>query len=161
MSPPGTYFVTAVTWHKRPLFQAESMARLFLRTLYDYRRQSKYCLHAFVLMPEQFHLLLTPSQDLTLERTLQLVKGGYSHAAGVIFGKKIEIWERGFTNHRIRDEEDFQHHRQYIHNNPVVRGLSLMIGEYRYCSAFPGFKLDSWPSSGQELRQEEKALLSG
>lgn len=145
MSPPGTYFVTSVTWQRRPLFVAEAMARLFLKTLYGYRRQSKYYLHAFVLMPEHFHLLLTPSHDLTLERTLQLIKGGYSYAAGQTFGKKIEIWERGFTDHRIRNAEDFEHHRYYINNNPVVRRLALMIGEYRYCSAFPGFKLDTWP----------------
>ncbi len=120
------------------------MARLFLQTLYSYRRQGKFELHAFVLMPEHFHLLLTPS-EITLERAIQFIKGGYSHAVKEHLGNPIEIWERGFTDHRIRDAEDFVHHRMYIHCNPVERKLVAEPSAFRYCSAFPGFKLDPWP----------------
>jgi putative transposase len=122
------------------------MARLFLHTLYSYRRQGKFQLHAFVLMPEHFHLLLTPS-EITLERALQFIKGGYSHAVRERLGNPMEIWERGFTDHRIRDAEDFVNHRMYIHQNPVERKLVAESSNFRYCSAFPGFKLDRWPSA--------------
>jgi len=88
MSPPGTYFVTFSTWQRRRLFVAESYVGLFLKTLYGYRRQGKFLLHAFVLMPEHVHLLLTPADDVTLERAIQLIKGGYSHAFGLEFGRK-------------------------------------------------------------------------
>jgi hypothetical protein len=36
----------------------------------------------FVLMPDHFHLLITPAYEVTLERAMQLIKGGFSHAAG-------------------------------------------------------------------------------
>jgi putative transposase len=123
--------------------------RLFLQTLYRYRRDGRYELHAFVVMPEHIHLLLTPALDVTLERAIQLIKGGYSHELGGIIGRKREVWQRGFTDHRIRDEMDFMHHRNYIHRNPVERGLVNDPREYRYCSAFPGFKLNSWPSAAE------------
>lgn len=126
----------------------EPMARLFLQTLYAYRRQGKFQLHAFVLMPEHFHLLLTPL-EIALERTMQLIKGGFSHAVKERLGSTMEIWERGFTDHRIRDAEDFEHHRMYIHQNPVARKLVMVPSEFRYCSAFPGFKLDQWPSAAE------------
>jgi putative transposase len=96
MSPPGT-FVTFLTWQRRRLFVVVNYARLFLKTLYGYRRQGIFQLHAFVLMPEHVHLLLTPGREVTLERTLQLIKGGYSQAFGLEFGPK-EIWPRGFTD---------------------------------------------------------------
>jgi putative transposase len=86
---------------------------------------------------------------VTLEPSVQLIKGGYSHAFGVEFGKHKEVWQRGFTDHRIREREDFKKHRQYIHNNPVVRGLVDRAPEYRYCSAYPGFKLDQPPSAAK------------
>jgi putative transposase len=149
MSPPGTYFVTFSTLQRRRLFVVEPYARLFLKTIYGYRRQGKFQLHAFVVMPEHIHLLLTPGEDVTLERSVQLIKGGYSHAFGVEFGKHKEVWQRGFTDHRIREREDFEKHRQYIHNNPVVRGLVDRAPEYRYCSAYPGFKLDQPPSAAK------------
>jgi putative transposase len=147
LHPHGTYFVTFSTWQRRRLFVVEAYARLFLKTLYGYRRQGKFDLHAFVLMPEHVHLLLTPTPSVTLERSIQFIKGGYSHTLGAELGRKGEVWQRGFTDHRIRDGEDFNVHCDYIHDNPVKRGLVPSSSEYRYCSAFPGFKLDGWPSA--------------
>ena len=149
LNPHGTYFVTFSSWDRRRLLVVESHVRLFLKTLYAYRRQGRFELHAFVVMPEHVHLLLTPASDVTLERSIQFIKGGYSHALGVELSRRGEVWQRGFTEHRIRDAADFDAHRGYIHENPVKRGLVKLASEYRYCSAYPGFKLDSWPSAAK------------
>ena len=111
ISPPGTYFLTFSTCQRRELFVVENYARLFLKTLYHYRREGRYALHAFVLMPDHVHLLLTPASDVTIERAVQLIKGAYSHALGTIRGRSAEVWLRGFTDHRIRDPHDFDSHR--------------------------------------------------
>jgi putative transposase len=116
--------------------------RLFLKTLYGYERQGYYQQHAFVIMPEHVHLLITPTKNVTLEHAVQLVKGGYSHALGAVLGRKREIWQRGFTDHRIRDAQNFMHHRDYIHCNPVERQIVTDASEFRYSSAYPGFRLD-------------------
>ncbi len=149
LHPHGTYFVTFSTWKRRRLFVVEFYVRLFLKTLYGYRRQGRFELHAFVVMPEHVHLLLTPAPDVTLERAIQFIKGGYSHALGAEPGRKCEVWQRGFTDHRIRDATDFDVHRNYIHDNPVKRGIVIEASDYRYCSAYPGFKLDTWPSAAK------------
>jgi putative transposase len=99
-------------------------------------------------MPDHVHLLLTPAPDITLERAMQLIKGGYSHAVGIEIGRR-EIWQKGFTDHRIRDAQDFAGHQLYIHQNPVMGRLVASPPEYRYCSVFPGFKLDVWPSAAK------------
>jgi putative transposase len=148
ISPPGTHFVTFATFQRTRLFVVESYARLFLKTLYDYRRQGRFQLHAFVLMPDHARLLLTPALDTTLERAVQLIKGGYSHAVGVEISPR-EIWQKGFTDHRVRDAHDFAGHRLYIHQNPVMGKLAGDPVEYRYCSAFPGFRLDAWPPAAE------------
>ncbi|MGB6802790.1 MAG: transposase [Candidatus Sulfotelmatobacter sp.] len=141
--------MTFSTWQRRRLFVVESYARLFLKTLYGYRRQGRFEVHAFVVMPEHVHILLTPAPGVTLERSIQFIKGGYSHALGAELGRKSEVWQRGFTDHRIRDVADFGAHRGYIHENPVKRGLVESAADYRSCSAYPGFKLDGWPSAAK------------
>ena len=55
------------------------------------------------------------------------------------------IWEESFTDHRIRDEEDYEHHRDYIHRNPVEARLTKTAQEYPYSSAFPGAAIDPAP----------------
>ena len=146
ISPPGTYFVTSRTWRSRRLFVVENYVRVFLTTLFRYRRDGYYKIHAFVVLPEHVHLLLAPAHDVPLERAVQLIKGGSSHALGTILGRKREVWQRGFIDHRIRDAKDYAHHENYIHQNPVERKLVIRPFDYRYSSAFPGYKLDPWPS---------------
>jgi putative transposase len=67
----------APTPNRSPLFHKEPMARLIVEVLCHYRDHKNYLLHEFVLMPDHFHLLISPI--LSLERSLQLIKGGFSY----------------------------------------------------------------------------------
>ncbi len=136
------YFVTSDTWERRALFNVESWARLFFKILLWHRGEA-YLLHEFVLMPDHFHLLITPS--IALERAVQLIKGGFSFQAKKELGSNMEIWHRGFADHRVRDAEDYEKHLHYIHLNPLKKHLCASPAEYRYSSAYPGWKLDPIP----------------
>jgi putative transposase len=137
-----TYFVTSDTWERRALFRTETWARLFFKTLLLHRGEA-YLLHEFVLMPDHFHLLITPFT--ALERSVQLVKGGFSFQAKRELGSNAEIWRRGFADHRTRDFEDYDKHLHYIHLNPLKKHLCETPKEYRYSSAYPGWRLDPIP----------------
>ncbi|MGB6687770.1 MAG: transposase [Terracidiphilus sp.] len=137
-----SYFVTSKTWEGRALFRAEPWARLFFKVLLSHRNKA-YLLHEFVLMPDHFHLLITP--HAALERAMQLIKGGFSYRAKKELGSNAEIWQRGFSDHRIRDIEDYDRHVHYIHQNPVKKHLSSGPDQYPYSSAFSGWKLDPIP----------------
>ncbi len=55
----------------------------------------------------------------------------------------MEVWQKGFSDHRIRDPEDYEEHVRYIHFNPVRKHLCEKPSEYPYSSAYPGFELDA------------------
>jgi putative transposase len=137
-----TYFVTSATWERRTLFHAEPWARLFFKTLMFHRTEA-YLLHQFALMPDHFHLLITPT--VALERAMQLIKGGFSYRAKKELGTNAKIWQRGFSDHRIRDAEDYDKHVHYIHLNPLKRRLCERPRDYQFSSAYPGWKLDPIP----------------
>jgi len=139
----ATYFITAATFQKHSLFQSDRMSKLFLEVLFHYRSQQKYLLHEFVIMPDHFHLLITPT--LTLERALQLIKGGFSFRAKRELGFGGEIWEKSFHDRRVRDWEEYCAFRQYIHSNPVKKRLAGSAEEFPYSSARPGMALDAVP----------------
>jgi putative transposase len=82
-------------------------------------------------MPDHIHLLLTP-QSITIERAMGFIKGGFSHR----LASKFPVWQRGFTDHRIRDAEEFQIRRDYIHPNPVRAGIVERCDLYPYSSAY-------------------------
>ncbi len=76
----GTYFITASTFEKQYLLQSKRMAGLLINVLSHYQ-QRKYHLHEFVIMPNHFHLLITPLLPVTLEKSMQFIKGGFSYRA--------------------------------------------------------------------------------
>jgi putative transposase len=151
-----TYFVTSVTSERRPFFRYERWAKLFLETLFSYREAGAFQLYEFVLMPDHFHLLLTPTESL--EKVVQLVKGGFSRHAALQFETKQNIWQRGFSDHRIRDVEDYDKHRHYIWLNPVKAQICKRADEYLYSSAFPGYVSDPVP---QGLKPIVVGVVSG
>ena len=138
-----TFFITTVAWQRVPIFRVAARARLLIEVLFSYRDQKKYLLHEFVVMPDHIHLLLTPAIEISVEPVMQLIKGGYSYRL-----RKIEtnqVWQESFTNHRIRDAEDYERHREYIRLNPVRARLVRDAGEYLFSSANAKYCLDDVP----------------
>ena len=135
----STYFVTANVEPRRNLFQVEKIARLFIENMLDYRQQKKYLLHEFVVMPDHFHLILT-STGITLERSMQLVKGGFSFQLNKNLKAKREVWQPSFADRRVRDALEYAKYKDYIWQNPVKRGLVRTPEEYPYSSAHPSFR---------------------
>jgi putative transposase len=138
-----TFFITTVTWQRLPIFRVEARARLLIEVLLGYRDRGKYLLHEFVVMPDHIHLLVTPAPEVALERAVQFIKGGYSYRLRKV--EKIQVWQEGFTNHRIRDFDDYQGHCEYVRLNPVRAQLVRDAGAYPFSSARSGFRLDAIP----------------
>lgn len=142
---PGTYFVTSSTYGHRATFQVIRHCEIFVEHLHRCRSQRIFLLHSFVLMPDHFHLILTPAPEITLERAVQFVKGGSSHAMGMLANRNAPIWQRGFSDHRIRELNDYGIHLNYINMNPVRRGLVESPERFRWCSASGLYKMDAVP----------------
>jgi putative transposase len=77
----NTYAITVSTFQQHRHFQKTANAELFIATLFRYRDQGRFQLHAFVVMPDHIYVLITPAIDQTTARCVQLIKGGYSFAA--------------------------------------------------------------------------------
>jgi putative transposase len=143
--------VTTSTWGRRALFRAEPWAKLLVDTLYHYRG-SAYLLHEFVLMPDHLHVFLTPLTSL--EKAIQFIKGGFSYRAKRELGSNMEVWQKGFSDHRIRDASDFRIHVAYMRQNPVRKHLCERAEDYAYSSARGGFELDSEPQGLKPITPE-------
>jgi putative transposase len=76
----GAYCVTASSFSKRSLLQSARMAELFINVLSHHQKQGRYLLHEFVVMPDHFHLRITPL--VTLEKTVQYIKEGFLTGPG-------------------------------------------------------------------------------
>ena len=136
-----TYLVTAVTAQRRRLFQVTATAELLERTIIDYHSQGRFLLHAFVIMPDHFHALITPAADVSLEKAMQYIKGGFSFR----LKSKLDVWMRSFNESQIMSGEKFLSCVRYIEENPVRRRLVEKAEAYPFSSAGRG-GLDLMPA---------------
>jgi putative transposase len=148
-----TFFVTSSSWEKRAFLQSARVAELLIDVFYYYQRQRKYLLHEFVIMPEHFHVLITVGGETTVEKAVQLIKGGFAFRAGRELGLRAPVWQKGFSEVRVSNREAFLGIREYIHANPVKRFLVTSGPDYPYSSAHSGFELDPPPQRLKALAE--------
>jgi putative transposase len=152
------YFISTQTAEREPLFRHTRWAQSMVATIRHYAREN-FTLHAFVVMPDHLHLLITPLS--TVEKAVQLIKGGFSFRARRELGWSGEIWQPGFTDHRIRDEADWNRHLEYIRSNPVDARLT----EDSILYEFMGFPDVEFPQrlkptrlGGEDVRAKARTL---
>jgi putative transposase len=121
------------------------VAEILVHRILVCRDKSAYQLHEFVVMPNHFHLLLTPGETTSLEKVVQLIKGGSSHEIHRQTGNQMEIWQAGFHDWTIRDGEDYLAKVRYIHLNPVQASLVERPEDWIFGSACGKFVLDPVP----------------
>lgn len=96
----------------------------------------RYCLHAWCVMPNHVHALLTVNASQDLSRIVHSWKSFTANKANAYLARSGAFWQREYFDRFIRDEQHLQAALDYIENNPVKAGLSRSPGEWRYSSAF-------------------------
>ena len=117
------------------------------------RSKGCYLLHEFSVLPNHLHLLFTPVGDTSLEKAVQMVKGGASYRIGKK-RKFLQLWQDGYHDWRCRNEKDYRAYAEYIRQNPVEAGLVARAGDWPYSSANPKFAefLDPIPQGLKALK---------
>src|SRR4029077_163441 len=140
-----TYFVTTKTWQNHAIFQVPENSQILIRCMIHYRDKGAYLLHEFVVMPDHIHLLLTPTDQTSLEKAMQLIKGGSSHEIHQQRGNKMQIWQPGFHEESVRDDNDYSRKTEYIRMNPVHAHFVERPEDWSYSSAARGIRMDPEP----------------
>jgi putative transposase len=156
-APGSSYFVTTRCPQGRSVFQIPEVAQILIKAILHYRDTDAYLLHEFVVMPNHLQLLLTPGPTTSLEKAVQLIKGGSSFQISKQRGHKMEIWHQGFHDWTIRDLGDWQTKAEYIRMNPVRAQLAGTPEDWLFSSATAKFALDPPPEKYLQLASAAKA----
>jgi putative transposase len=78
----------------------------------------------------------------TVEKAMQMIKGGSAHRMGLERPNKFPIWHSGFHDRWMRDAEEYRRSKQYIEQNPVEAKLVETSEEYVFSSASGRYVVD-------------------
>jgi REP element-mobilizing transposase RayT len=94
----------------------------------------RYELHAFVVMPNHVHVLVTPIVRST--QWLGPLKGFTSYQVNKLRGTPGKpFWQDESYDHVVRSDVEFNRIQAYIERNPVTAGLVVSAGQFRWSSA--------------------------
>jgi REP element-mobilizing transposase RayT len=129
-SEPGRiYLVTIVCRDRRPVFKDFSAARAVIQVLINHDRLEFAQTLSFVVMPDHLHWLMQLGDDKNLGDTIQALKSITSKRLG---GR---IFQKGFYDHAVRQDEDIKALARYIVANPLRAGLVDHINNYPHWDA--------------------------
>ena len=157
-SPGELQFITASTYRRTPIFLSDRFRRCFANRLEGVREKFRFLLVGWVLMPDHFHLLLQPHppestplivkelKEETAKRILKTLKENQQHAwcrktlermrlpPSVHDESHYRLWQRRFYPFGVFSDKKYHEKLDYMHNNPVVRGLVQSPGEWTWSS---------------------------
>ena len=156
--PGQLQFITASTYQRAPLFLSERFRRGFVETLARVRQEKKFLLIGWVLMPDHFHLLIKPEpaestplilKQLKEEMATYILKVLREHQQYPWCRKMLarlrlpptvhdeshyRVWQRRFYPFNVYREKKRLEKLNYMHNNPVQRGLVSSPGDWAWSS---------------------------
>ena len=128
--PGQLYLITAVTDGRQPLFAAFALRRLVVQSLRHVHRNGRAATLAFVVMPDHVHWLMQLANHETLPWVIRSLK---THTAREINRRRDTrgaLWQAGYHDHAVRQEEDLREIARYLIANPLRAGIVSAIGDY-------------------------------
>ncbi len=96
----------------------------------------RYWVHAWVVMPNHVHVLLTLRPEITLWKAIHSWKSYSAHKINKTLGQSGAVWHADYFDRYIRNEEHFSSALNYIEENPVKAGLCATAADWRFSSAW-------------------------
>lgn len=120
----------------------------YLKLLAKFASRRECAVHAYVLMTNHVHLLVTPTRKGAIAALMQDLGRSYVRTINAIHGRTGTLWEGRFKSSVVDTERYFLLCHRYIELNPVRAGLADSPGRY------------SWSSHAHYARGETKAFVT-
>jgi putative DNA methylase len=97
----------------------------------------RYRLHAWTIMPNHVHVLVTLLRGNSLSSVVHSWKSFTAKKANKILGRNDAFWQEEYFDRAIRDDTHFAATVAYIENNPVKAGLCEQAGDWPGSAGVP------------------------
>ena len=98
------------------------------------RRKHGFLLTAWVFLPDHWHAITYPPHPLSISQVFKAVKVSSTIAVNVRLGERGELWQARFFDRALRTVREYHDKVEYIHLNPVRRGLVRTAEEWKWSS---------------------------
>ena len=119
---------------RQPIVRDDADRERLLALWAEHARSFKVAIHAYVLMDNHFHLLVTPETDDGLPKMMQAVGRAYVRYFNLRHHRSGTLWEGRYRSNLIETERYLLACMVYIDLNPVRAGMVEQPQDYRWSS---------------------------
>jgi putative transposase len=120
--------------NRQACFFSEEDYGFYLDWLQEYSRSTGCAIHAYVLMTNHVHLLLTPKHKESAGNLLKRLGQRYVQYINRSYKRSGTLWEGRFRSSIIQQDAYFLTCQRYIEMNPVRAGIVKHPREYKWSS---------------------------
>jgi len=120
--------------NNQPIFRETEDYQAFLGWLRTAAKNYKVAVHAYVLMPDHLHLLVTPADADGLGQMMQWIGRYYVPYFNQKYGRSGTLWNGRYKTSLIDAEQYFMSCSRYIEFNPVRNGMVARAEDYPWSS---------------------------
>jgi REP element-mobilizing transposase RayT len=129
------YLITTATHNREPIFMDFELAHCAILNLVRQNERTKSNWLAWVLMPDHFQGLLQLESPDVLSLHVGWFKGRSAWMVNAARGSESRIWQKGFHDQALHQEEDLRMVARYLISHPLRAGLVDSVGDYPYWNA--------------------------
>ena len=127
------FFVTFCTNERRKMLASDAVHAAFVAFASHANSQHNIAVGRYVIMPDHVHLFVRGADDFQIGPWVGMLKQAL--AKQIALTRTVPIWQRGFFDHVLRNDESYAQKWNYVRENPVRAGLVT--------------RADDWPYSGE------------
>ena len=120
--------------NREPCFYSEDDYVRYLDTMQQAAALNQVVVHAYVLMTNHVHLLVTPAQTYSIAHMMQDTGKKYVRYINTRYKRSGSLWEGRYKASVIDSEYYLLTCMRYIEMNPIRAGMFAHPGEYRWSS---------------------------
>ncbi|MBE0459991.1 transposase [Pseudoalteromonas sp. KG3] len=124
------YAITLVTHNRSNYFVSLDFNRQIIKQMQLLEVQKHLKSNAFSIMPNHIHWQFQLLNNTLLPQIIRCFKGRTAVVCRE-FGI-YKLWQKGYYDHLIRDEDDLINNARYIIANPLRAGLVKNVADYPY-----------------------------
>lgn len=143
----GSYFFTVVTEQRQRILTDDCVRMALRKAIIKVRRDRPFQIDVWVLLPDHLHTVWSlPAGDADFATRWRLIKSAMTRAIGAQYFRAERqtqqrankqcstVWQHRYWEHLLQDEDDFRHHLDYIHFNPVRHGVLAHVADWPFSS---------------------------
>jgi putative transposase len=120
--------------NRQVIFAAPGDYRRYLDTLRECKKRYGVAVHAFCLMTNHVHLLLSPRESSSLGKLMKRLAGRQTRHHNRLEGRSGTLWEGRYKSSLVERDDYLLACSRYIELNPVRAGIVAAPEDYRWSS---------------------------